>query len=236
MLAVPLSALVAHAVGISVLRGDDSLRSTADPLPVALTLLPSTLIAQLIVNAAPIAVFALAQAGVASQFQYSFSLARIPLFMVVPLQSMLISPFAQMIEQADRAEFVRRVRLGATILLALAITGCLLGAILGPPIIEFVFGAGRSLEGFGVGLLVGAVIVHVALIIGTQLLLAARRPQDVAISWTVALAAAAVVLVALAVPAGITLASGSAVLVGSAAGAIVALRRSLNALRSKDAS
>lgn len=185
-------------------------------------LVGTSLCAQILVNAGPILIKALADSpGLAGAFQASSTLARIPLAMITPIQAMLVGSLAALAVAGDHARVERMMRRVAFAALGLAAGGGLVGWLAGPWLVELIFGSGRALSGPDIALLVIGVIVHVALIILTQAVIATGRHRGALLAWAVALFSGAVVFMA-TLPAGPVLAVELGFGIGSLIGALVA--------------
>jgi O-antigen/teichoic acid export membrane protein len=185
-------------------------------------LLLGSLCAQLLLNGPPVLIPALAenQADVtrAGQFLAAFTLARVPLFLVVPLQTALLPLLTGLLHSGDRVMLRRvMVRIGLG-LAALGVLALLLGYLLGPFLVGLIFGPEYVLGGRDVALLAVGVAAHIGLVLVTQVLVAAVRHRLVAWSWLTGVAVAAVVL--FTVP-DLLLAAELAFLAGSATGWLV---------------
>ena len=185
-------------------------------------LLLGSLCAQLLLNGPPVLIPALAtnEAEItrAGQFIAAFTLARVPLFLVVPLQTALLPILTALLHSGDRAA-LRRVMLHITIGLAgLAVAALLLGYFAGPPLVGLIFGESYVLGGRDVALLAVGVAAYIALVLVTQVLVAAVRHRLVAWSWLSGVVVATVIL--FTVP-DLLLAAELAFLAGSATGWLV---------------
>jgi len=183
-----------------------------------------SLCAQLLLNAPPVLVPALAgspgEATLAGRFVAAFTLTRIPLFLVVPLQTALLPMLTGMLHSGDRLALRRLiVRVGGGVLI-LALVSAMLGLTVGPPLIELIFGLQYVLAGDHMALLALGVASYVGLVIVTQVLVASARHRQVAQSWLAGVVAAA--LVVLVVP-DLLLRAELALLVGSGAAWLVSV-------------
>lgn len=187
-------------------------------------LIATNVSAQVLVNAGPVAIQALgAPTGEAGAFQASATLARIPLAMITPIQAMLVGPLAALTVNGDQrgvSSLMRRVALAAAVL---GVVGAGVGWIVGPWLVDLIFGPGRALPGADIALLVAGVVVHVALIVFTQAIIAINRHRAAASVWLTALATAAVVFWATIGWAGAVRAVELGFGVGSLVGAAFAL-------------
>ena len=161
-------------------------------------LLLGSLCAQLLVNGPPVLIPALATSEAeitrAGQFIAAFTLARVPLFLVVPLQAALLPILTSLLHSGDRSA-LRRVMLHITLgLAALGLAALVLGYFVGPPLVGLIFGESYVLGGRDVALLAVGVAAHIGLVLVTQVLVATVRHRLVAWSWLVGVVVAAVVL------------------------------------------
>ena len=139
-------------------------------------LLLGSLCAQLLLNGPPVLVPALAQNELevtrAGQFLAAFTLARVPLFLVVPLQTALLPMLTGVLHSGDRTALRRvlvRLSVGLAVLGAVALA---LGYLVGPLMVGLIFGDQYVLGGRDVALLAVGVAVHIGLILVTQVLVA----------------------------------------------------------------
>ena len=161
-------------------------------------LLLGSLCAQLLLNGPPVLIPALAQNELevtrAGQFLAAFTLARVPLFLVVPLQTALLPMLTALLYSGDRSA-LRRVMLRIALgLAALGVAALLLGYLVGPLLVGLIFGDAYVLGGRDVALLAVGVAAHIGLVLVTQVLVAAVRHRLVAWSWLSGVAVAAVIL------------------------------------------
>lgn len=201
-------------------------------------LLLGSLCAQLLLNGPPVLIPLLAESTAditrAGQFLAAFTLARVPLFLVIPLQTALLPMLTAVLHAGNRRTLVSvmaRLSLG---LLGLAVAALVLGFLAGPLLVELIFGAQYVLPGGDVALLAVGVAAYIGLVLVTQVLVASAWHRTVAWSWLSGLVVAAVVLVL--VP-DLLLAAELAFLLGSAAGwltgtALVLTRRRERELQS----
>jgi O-antigen/teichoic acid export membrane protein len=161
-------------------------------------LLLGSVCAQLLLNGIPVIAPLLAdgpaEATAAGQLLAAFTLSRIPLFLVVPLQSALLPMLTAALHGGDRAALVRLVRLLALGLLGLGTAAVLVGWLAGPWLVGLVFGPGYVLGGGHVALLAAGVAAYIVLVLVTQVLVASVRHRLVAWSWLSGLLVAALVL------------------------------------------
>lgn len=211
-------------------------RATTEPDPAAGTLGPravwsavaplvlGSLCAQLLLNGPPVLVPALAQtadeATQAGQFLAVFTLTRIPLFLVVPLQTALLPMLTSVLHSGDRRALVRVVRQTVVGVLALGLAALVVGFVAGPWLVGVIFGDRYVLGGGHVALLAVGVAAYIGLVLVTQVLVASARHRLVAWSWLSGLAVAALVT---AVVPGLLLRAELAFLLGSVAGWLVGI-------------
>jgi O-antigen/teichoic acid export membrane protein len=162
-------------------------------------LLLGSVCAQLLLNGIPVLAPVLAttpeEATDAGRLLAAFTLSRIPLFLVVPLQSALLPMLTSALHGGDRAKLVRMMRLLALGLLGLGGAGVLVGWLAGPWLVGLIFGADYVLPGLDVALLALGVAAYIVLVLVTQVLVASVRHRLVAWSWLSGLLVAALVMV-----------------------------------------
>jgi O-antigen/teichoic acid export membrane protein len=191
-----------------------------------LALLGAGVCAQLLLNAGPVVIAALDRTvGTAGAFQATFSVARVPLFMLVPLQGLIVPPLVAYVRRGETAALIRRMSLLAAAIAGVGVVAGAVAALAGPWVITLVFGVGRSLPTLDVGILVLGVFAHVGLVIGTQALVATDRHRDSSLAWVIALAAAAAATALLQGPLGWSTAIAAGFGAGSLIGWITALLR-----------
>ena len=185
-------------------------------------LLAGSLCAQLLLNGPPVLIPALAQNELevtrAGQFLAAFTLARVPLFLVVPLQTALLPMLSALLHSGDRATLRRVMSWLAAGVAALAVAAWVLGFFVGPFLVGLIFGDAYVLGGRDVALLAVGVAAHIGLVLVTQVLVAAVRHHLVAWAWLSGIVVATAVL--LSVP-DLLLAAELAFLAGSATGWLV---------------
>ena len=184
-------------------------------------LLLGSLCAQLLLNGLPVLVSAAASAaeqGRAGQFLAAFTLARVPLFVLVPLQSAIIPALTALAIAGPPVALARMLGRTATAVLALGAAGVAGALAVGPWLVQLVFGAQYRLPAVDLALMVAGVSAHVGLLLVTQALIATSRQRDVAVSWLAALAVAGTVF---AVIPDLLLRAELAFLAGSATGWVV---------------
>jgi O-antigen/teichoic acid export membrane protein len=186
-------------------------------------LLVGTLCAQVLLNAAPVVVAAVASAGeaeTAGRFIACFTLVRLPLFVAVPLQSALVPALTRVLASGETAKLRALVlRLAAGIAAVTAVAFAIgLGA--GPFLVRLLFGGRYALSGPAIALLAVGSGLHLGLLVLSQTLVAGARHRLVALVWGAGLLVGAVVV---AVVQGLVLRASLGFVVGSGAGLLVAL-------------
>jgi O-antigen/teichoic acid export membrane protein len=185
-------------------------RATTEPDPAAGWLRPrdvwaavaplllGSVCAQLVLNGPPVLVPVLAQDELdvtrAGQFIAAFTLTRVPLFLVVPLQTALLPMLTKALHTGDREvlhRVMRRLTLG---LLGLGAAALVLGLFAGPALVGLIFGAEYVLSGGHVARLAVGVAAYIGLVLVTQVLVASVRHRLVAWSWLSGLVVSGLVL------------------------------------------
>lgn len=184
-----------------------------------LPLLLGSLCAQLLLNGPPVLVPALAhtpdELALAGRLIAGFTLVRVPLFLVVPLQSALLPTLTGLLHDGDWVK-LRKVIVRLTAgLVGLAAVAFAMGYLLGPWLLELVFGPGYRLGSLDMAILAVAVATYIGLVLVTQVLVASGRHILVGWSWLSGVAVAGVIL--FAVP-DLLLRAELAFLVGSVVG------------------
>jgi O-antigen/teichoic acid export membrane protein len=150
-------------------------------------LLLGSLSAQLLLNGPPVLVPALAanpaEATLAGQFVAAFTLTRIPLFLVVPLQTALLPTLTGMLHAGEHLALRRVIARLAAGVGVLGVVAVAIGLTIGPRLVTLIFGEQYSLGGGHMALLALGVATYVGLVIVTQVLVAAARHRDVGWSW-----------------------------------------------------
>ncbi|SFR29675.1 hypothetical protein SAMN04488564_120148 [Lentzea waywayandensis] len=180
-------------------------------------LLVGSLCAQLLLNGIPVLVTAIATPGERAQagvFLAAFLLARVPLFVAVPLQTALLPVLAG----KQKRTVVTRL---AAVLAAAAGAGVTVAVTIGPWLVRLVFGPLYVVSATDLTLIALGVIAHLGLIVTTQALVAGALHSRVAWSWIAGLLTAAATF---ALIPGLVLRAEIAFLTGSLAGLLVGLR------------
>lgn len=217
---------------VSLLRRRTRAATEADPAAGSLgpravwaavaPLLLGSLCAQILLNGPPVLVPALAANEVdatrAGQFLAVFTLTRIPLFLVVPLQTALLPMLTATLHSGDRAALFRVIRRISAGLLALATAALTLAYLAGPWLVGLVFGAQYVLPAGHVAILAVGVTAYIGMVLVTQVLVAAVRHRLVGWSWLSGLLVAALTMTLVS---DVLLRAELAFLLGSLAGWLV---------------
>lgn len=183
-------------------------------------LLVASLCAQVLLNAAPVLVTALAgpaEQADAARFVASYTVVRLPLFVAVPLQSTLI-PLLTQVGVDSRA--LRRVVLRLLAAVAgLSVAGAAVGLLAGPALVGLLFGSRYALGAAAMAVLAVGIALHLGLLVAGQALVATARHRAVAAVWLTGLAAGAL---AVAVVPGLVARAAAGFTVGSGVGLLVA--------------
>lgn len=185
-------------------------------------LVATSLCAQVLVNAGPILIQASSAGdGLAGAFQASSMLARVPLAIITPIQAMLVGPIAARVLAGQSSALRGMMRSVAVAAVMIAAAGAFVGWMVGPWLVDLIFGPGRALPAQDIAILIAGVVVHVALIVLTQAVIAAGRHRSALVSWACAVGAAGLVFAALVTAAGPVLAVELGFGVGSLVGAAI---------------
>lgn len=166
------------------------------PLVLARRLLPlfvATACAQVLLNAPVLLVKGTAEQGLASAFLYAFALARIPLFMAVPVQGAVVPPMAAMVADGrTHAVVTAALRLAAG-LVGLAVVGGVVAAAAGPAVLGALFPTAGSPPRLDLALMVVGVAANIGLLLTAQANVAAANHRASGLAWASALLVAAAV-------------------------------------------
>jgi O-antigen/teichoic acid export membrane protein len=139
--------------------------------------------------------------------------------------------FTSILHSGDRAALHRLVRRLSLGLLVLAAAAFGMGYLLGPWLVQLIFGAAYVLPGSHIALLAVGVATYIGLVLVTQVLVASVRHKLVAWSWVSGLLVAGVVL---AVVPDLLLRAELAFLLGSLVGWLVATALVLSGRRERE--
>lgn len=168
----------------------------ARPLTLLRLLLPlfaATACAQVLLNAPLLLVKGTAGPGEAAAFLYAFSLARIPLFMAVPVQGAVVPPMAAMVAAGRTHAVVTTLLRVAAGLVGLAVVGGAVAAAAGPAVMGLLFPTVVSPPPLDLALMVVGVAANIGLLLTAQANVAAANHRASGIAWASALVAAALV-------------------------------------------
>jgi len=157
-------------------------------------LIGTMLLAQVLINAAVISVRLLSPGSpaVVGALLAAAVMARVPLFVFTSLQTSLLPGLAGAIAAGDRAGFRRLLSRSCAVVVVLGIVGGLPATILGPWLIQVLFGAHPVLGNAAFGwLAIGTLCYMLAMVLG-QGAMALSRHRDQLLSW---LAGVAVLIV-----------------------------------------
>lgn len=191
--AVALAPLV--AVGVVGLRGELSTQPGPSAEWQEVTqnlgwLLIGTFFAAGLLNAGPVAASLLAdpeEAELVTQFGYGVLLARIPLFLFQAVQAALLPRLARLAATGEFDEFRSGLRTLMQLVGAVGVTGTLGAFLIGPVVIETVYGA--NLGGRTLAMLALSSAIYMACIATAQAVIALRGHAEVALGWGLGVAA-----------------------------------------------
>lgn len=189
----------------------------------------ATLLSFAVSNIAPVVVNArlVAQPLVAAAFGQAFVLARAPMLVFAPVQTMLLPGLTAAAERGDTAMLRTRIRQIALAVIGVGLPGAVGAALLGPWLLRVLFGVERPPTPLVMGLLGLSTVMLMAAQAFQPALVAMRRHHAVTLSWVVG----TVLLVGLlALPIHPVDAALTAQLVGSAVvvlGCVLGLRADL---------
>ena len=164
------------------------------PLGLARRLLPlfvATACAQVLLNAPVLLVEATAEQGETAAFLFAFSLARVPLFMAVPVQGAVVPPMAAMVAAGRTHAVVTAVLRLAAGLVGLAAVGGVVAAAAGPAVLGALFPTAGSPPRPDLALMVVGVAANIGLLLTAQANVAAANHRASGLAWGCALLVAA---------------------------------------------
>lgn len=153
-------------------------------------LLIGTACAALLVNAGPMAANLLAndtEADAVTRFGYGVLLARVPLFMFQAIQASLLPRLARLAARGDYDDFRKGLKLLITVVATIGAIGTLGAWILGPWILDLVYGA--DLTGRTIAMLALSSAIYMLALAMSQAVLALEDHAHVAIGWIAGIAA-----------------------------------------------
>lgn len=167
-------------------------RDRARPLTLLRLLLPlfvATLCAQVLLNAPVLLVKATTApgGGEAAAFLYAFTLARVPLFMAVPVQGAVVPPMAAMVAAGRTHAVVTTLLRVAVGLVGLAVVGGAVAAAAGPAVLGALYPEVGSPPRLDLALMVVGVAANIGLLLTAQANVAAANHRASGIAWASAL-------------------------------------------------
>lgn len=150
-----------------------------------LVLAGSTLLSQLVANLAPIVVDArlTTDTATAAAFTSAFILVRVPFFLFAPVQAMLLPTLTAAATTGRLSVFRRTLRLILTAIAIVGVPGAIASLLVGPWLVQVLFGAHVRLSGPVLGLLgVGTIALMVAQVLQPALV-ALGRHRSVTTAW-----------------------------------------------------
>ncbi len=176
-----------HAPGSGPLEGSHPLATTRRLLP----LFAATASAQVLLNAPVLLISAGPQGDLAAKFLFAFTVARIPLFMALPVQGAVVPPMAAMVADGRTHAVVAVLTKVAAGLVGLAVVGGAGFALVGPTVLNLLAPNTGSPPRLDLALMVVGVCAHIGLLLTAQANVAANHHRGSGIAWVSALAAAA---------------------------------------------
>lgn len=173
-------------------------RDRERPLTLLRLLLPlfvATLCAQVLLNAPVLLVKATTApgGGEAAAFLYAFTLARVPLFMAVPVQGAVVPPMAAMVAAGRTHAVVTTLLRVAVGLVGLAVVGGAVAAAAGPAVLGVLYPEVGSPPRLDLALMVAGVAANIGLLLTAQANVAAANHRASGIAWASALVVSVVV-------------------------------------------
>ena len=187
------ASVVATLVGL-VLLPRTSVGADRAPAPMGrglAMLAVATLLAQLLPNLAPLAVGTRLplDSAVALAFGQAVVVARIPLLVLFPVQTMLLPSLTDAVTRGDRAFVVRRVKLVLGAVVLLGAVYALLFTLFGPWVLRTFMGTRADLGTPVTLLLALSTVVLIAAFAAQPALVALRRDNVVTLGWALGSAA-----------------------------------------------
>lgn len=163
-------------------------------------LLAGSILGQLLINAGPLAVKALASSAEdaqASRFLAGLVIARIPLFLFQAVQASMIPALSSMAAAGKRGEFRRRFRQLAVVTAAMGVAATLGALAVGPDVVSLLFGSEFRLDRDDLALLAAASAAYVLALLVAQALIAMAGYRSVVWAWACGVATFAAVTASL---------------------------------------
>lgn len=187
--AFPLAYLIASSTGMAS-RGDlggageharwSELTASMGQLTAA------SVMSQLVVNSGTVVVAVLAtpaEAVVVGQFLSGLVLTRVPIFLYTAVNVTLLPELSALVAVGDRAGFARRLRALSAQLAAAGAVIIVGSALLGPWVLQLVFGESYRLSGASMAVLAAGAVAYMLTLAFGQGVVAYRRQAWVAWSW-----------------------------------------------------
>ena len=149
-------------------------------------LLAGSILGQLLINAGPLAVKALAteaEDAQASRFLAGLVIARVPLFLFQAVQASMIPALSSMAAAGKRAEFRHRFRQLALVIVAMGVAATLGALAVGPDVVSLLFGSKFRLPRDDLALLAAASAAYVLALLNAQALIAMAGYRPVVWAW-----------------------------------------------------
>jgi O-antigen/teichoic acid export membrane protein len=125
----------------------------------------------------------------------ALTVARVPLLLLQPLQSMAVPLVIRLSGSDEGKAKLRRVLAGGTLgALVLGVVGALVGFLIGPWAVSFVYGAKYQVADWAVAGLVWSAVLLVPMQLLTAVLVARTQANRVLVTWAVVAATAAAIL------------------------------------------
>ncbi|MGQ0839647.1 lipopolysaccharide biosynthesis protein [Actinokineospora sp.] len=223
--------VVAMLVGVVLLR-KGSTAPASEPVAAAAeqphigkglaALATATLFAQLLPNLAPLAVTSrLAEdSAVALAFGQAAVVARIPLLLFFPIQTMLLPSLTAAVTRGEMGVVARRVRLTLAGVAGVGMLGAVIFVLLGPWVLRTFLNTAAELDTSTMAMLAFSTVVLVAAYAVQPALVALHRDQVVTLGWTIG---SVVTLAIVLIPLDAVLAAAVAQIVGPALTLLIVL-------------
>ncbi|WP_442874339.1 hypothetical protein [Amycolatopsis sp. NBC_00438] len=125
----------------------------------------------------------------------TLTVSRVPLLLLSPLQALAVPTVVRLSGTAEGMHRLRRLlALGAVGTVVLGVVGALVGLLIGPWLVELLYGAKFVAQGWWVAWMVWGAVVLTALQLMTAVLVARKQANKVLVTWAVVAVATAVTL------------------------------------------
>jgi O-antigen/teichoic acid export membrane protein len=191
-IALALSAFIGVAAALAGERGllePGPEAPWAEVTPKLGWLLLGTIMLSLVVQAGTIAVDMLApegDAGAAGQFANGLTTARIPLFLFQAVLASLLPKLSRLAGVGDLRQFTATLKRLIILILSVGVFTTIAAALLGPTVIDRIYGGRTDLSSRDLGMLAAAFILIMATICLDQALIALKGHHRMALGWLVA--------------------------------------------------